>query len=404
MGEVVKIYQENIVQKRKFKIMSNGAVQTPAGNGNSSNNSRGFLGTLKEYWVIIAAVITGVTYVVSSITGIQKDIEKHDESIGEIKKNYVELNGTIEHLSSIVDDDHEIFLELASSIKDEPAYKLALRDDYEVKTVKVENEEYLAEPLWTNDSVIGSDIGGDIVYKAEDLYNTLILTSYKDVENEVYFLGRFNENNHWNGRCIMNVYNGDNLVSIFEGMYDDGELFSYKRVTEENGDTWVINDRVKEKEYNRGETWKYEKKKEFVKDFTLENVKDKQVMTVDSFLTSIDYRLRSYYNGRTFDGKYKDETGNAYLVKYKEDGNVDILYKGKFINGKFHDQDKDAKSWFISWGNDDDGYYYYIGKFTNGDHGKEPTPWKPLEQEEIDEIVNPNEYKCLLPGLIKGNL
>lgn len=384
-----------ITYERKIRVMSdNGQV---SGDKPNKPNLKEIFNTVKEVLGVLVVVGGVAFYIISTLTAHGKDIENLKSEVSDMKENLEDIKGQINELTSLVKQDHEIFLDMASAKTSESAYIVKMKDIYEVKTESVHNEEYLVAPLWDENTVIASDISGDIVYKAEDLYNTPIITSYFEDGKEVYFYGRFNENNHWNGKCLLNVYSGDNLISIFEGMYDDGSLFSYKRVYGENSDKWTINDRVDQGKYNSGETWVYSKTEEFIKDFTIENVKEKQIITVDNFIASREEKLLSYYKGNTANGLYNDNTGDAYLVKYKEDGDVSILYKGRFKDGDF--QDTTGEAWFVSWGDQNDGYYHYKGKFNNGKHGKAPTPWKPMTQEQINDVVNPERFNCPLTGL-----
>lgn len=74
------------------------------------------------------------------------------------------------------------------------------------------------------------------------------------------------------------------------------------------------------------------------------------------------------------------------------------LYVGKIKDGE--ENDNTGNAWSIGWGYADDGYYYYKGKFSNGEREKTPKNWKPMTQEEADSIVNPNDFNCSLQGLV----
>lgn len=378
---------------------------------NQGNFWERFINGIKIVGAILAVfgvVIGASLYVGTNIERHNNQIEVLQNDAKEAKNSYKEIDKKIDELTDLVKSDHEIFLEIASLGTSETPYSIQLKDQYQVRVVEVENELYLSAPSWEGGTMIGNDFNGDTVYKSDDLYNKLIITSYLDGEKEVYFCGRFNENNHWNGKCILNVYEGDKLISIFEGVYDDGEIYSYKTVTvkkdDENKeeDIWLINDRINQGEYNSGETWKYTKTEEYIKSFTLEDVKEQQIATFEKFISTRNEKLLGYYKGNTSNGLYNDDTGNAYLEKYKSDGNLDFLYVGKMKNGYPHDNTKNA--WSVAWGYANDGYYYYIGTFTNGNHGKPPKNWKPMTQEEINEKVNPDDFEYPLTGLVDDNL
>jgi len=368
------------------------------------------LGMVTLFLGIVSTIAIAVIAVIRPLAIQGKDIEALKGDVKELDANYDDMNYKIDNLTDLVKEDHEIFLELAAIDTEGSTYNILFKDIYRIRTEEVKSEEYLASPSWEDGDVIASDAKGDIIYNPEDLYNKPIITSYLDGSNEVYFYGRFNENNHWNGKCILNTYNEDKLVSIFEGIYDDGELFSYKTASvsisdeNDNGEIWLINNRIHQGEYDSGETWKYTKTNDFVKGFTLEDVKEKQILTCDKVLNSKNEKLLSYYKGNIANGLYNDETGNAYLVKYKMDGDVRYLYKGRMKEGKAHDDSGDA--WEFSWGHADDGYHYHKGGFEDGKPINIKKDWNdPVEQEFINSVINPDKFNCPLTGLIElGNI
>ena len=77
----------------------------------------------------------------------------------------------------------------------------------------------------------------------------------------------------------------------------------------------------------------------------------------------LDGPLEGYYAGETSDGLYNDTTGNAYLVKYFENGLTKTIYKGNFVDGQFNDET--GKAWYIVK-EEDTEYMYYKGIFHNG--------------------------------------
>lgn len=359
--------------------------------------------------IVVGGIFPGIIWVISTLSEHNADINyiKEDfahiyEDINEIDEKYDSLNSNIEKLAASVDDNREISIQLESLIQNESAYKIVFQDTYKIKIETIKNEEYLAQPSWKSEDIIASDVEGDIIYKAEDLYNVPILTSYMEGNNEIYFYGRFNESNHWNGKCILNVYNEDKLVSIFEGIYDDGMLFSYKRIVEGKDSNWILNDRKRQGNYNSGETWTFEKTEDFIKGFNVESVKEKQILTIRKFLTSKSERLLSYYKGNTSNNLYNDTTGNAQYVKYKDNGDVDFLYVGDVVNGKL--TDKSGKAWCISWGNAEDGYYFYQGQIINGHHQGTSKDLHLMTPDVISDKVNPEYFNCPLTGLIDSNI
>ncbi len=249
-----------------------------------------------------------------------------------------------------------------------------------------------------------------------------LLIPYIDGEQEVIFYGQYNDKYHWNGDCVINVYENGNLVFIMNASYNDGALGEYCQIFPDEVDldkpdsdgiehkkVWIVSHRNRVEEvdvtgkksvYNEGETLYYTREKErYEQKFKFEEVTGNDVVNANNFETSIELsgaKVERYYNGRTSNGMFNDETGNAYLVKYDENEDVKYLYRGKMVEGKEHDEN--GGSWFIGIGKDGENYYYYDGKFEHGHHA--PITWPPLTQEEIDNLINPADYKCSLKGLV----
>lgn len=384
--------EKNIITfERKLEIMSN--------NGTSrSDKIKEFINTTGGFLAFIAIIGAAIFYVVATLTRYGFQIDGLNEKFGDFEESYKEMNEQMQSSKELSEEDHEILIELAANIKEEVAYNVELLNSSFARTETIDNEVFLSKPNLENSYAIAKDWNGDTTYKVSDFYNTPIITSYKEGGNDVYFYGMYNENGNWSGTCILNTYNGDNLVSIFEGVYEDGNLYRYRRVVDEGDGAWLVTDRIRQDDYNIGETWRYTKQSEFVKDFTKETVKEKQISNVSNFLASRKERLMGYYNGRTSGGRYNDDTGDAYLVKYKDDGDVEFLYVGKFKNGYPDDNTGDA--WSIGWGHANDGYHYFKGAFYNNDHKETKESMKVITKEEIKEKVNPKMFKCPLTGLI----
>lgn len=374
-----------------------------ANNGQSRNERiKEFINTTGGFLTFIAIIVGASAYVVTSLTKHGDGIERLNEKFDGIEENYADMQSQIWHFTELSNEDHKILVNLAARSKEETAYNVEVLNAEFARTTTINNEVFLSDLNLNASYMFAKDWNDDITYTVEDLCNYPIITSYKEGDNDVYFYGRYNENGNWNGTCILNTYNGDDLVSIFEGVYEDGTLFSYKRVSDEKDGTWLITDRISQDSYNVGKTWKYTKTTAFTKSFDIQNIQEKQMMTVDKFLNSINENLISYYKGNTSNGLYNDDTGNAYLVKYKEDGDVELLYKGGFKDG--YPNDNTGNAWSIAWGYANDGYHYFKGKFVNNDHKRTKDFLKPMTQEEINEKVNPNDFDCLLTGLIVQDL
>lgn len=269
----------------------------------------------------------------------------------------------------------------------------------------VKNEKFLNLALVENTEVIAVDSLTQKTYKTEELINQKLLISYTEGENqEIFFYGQYNKNNHWDGDCIINVYENDNLKLITEANYNDGEILNYKQVftytTTSNVDVWSISERERindgENDYNNGDSWNYYKVGEYRKDFEIDQVMPINILSVDEVKNSMTTHLEGYYHGNTKNGKYNDETGDAYLIKYFADGDIRTLYSGHFVDGKFNDTTNNA--WYITKTEETD-YMYYKGFFSEGVTGNNPDSYFENEidnPERIKDILIENDFNLSL--------
>ena len=220
---------------------------------------------------------------------------------------------------------------------------------------------------------------------------------YKENGQEVYFLGQYNAEYHWDGNCIINVYRKNRLVLVTNANYDNGKLQDYRQVLEGKGSTWIISNRKAHKNYNSGENWSYYKNSEITKKFSMSNVKVSDIIGVEKIKSKFsDSDLEGYYHGRTGNGKYNDDIGKAYLVKYFKDSKyVKTLYQGRFEDGEFEDSTGDA--WYIVK-EENTNYMYYKGIFEGGTAKyKDDKHFRnPLTKADIDEIIKGCSFNCEL--------
>lgn len=249
------------------------------------------------------------------------------------------------------------------------AFKTNLVDGVSIN-MKMQNlDVILMEPKWTSDQIIAVDPMSNKLYKASELVETPLLIPYTQNDMEVYFLGKYSENNRWDGKCILNCYLNDQINTILEAYYDDGKLLNYKQVMVDylkDQKVWVVTDRENNGAYNSGVTrifaWKNMKEKNYSQD----TVQAEYIYDVDDFMEIIDTTLLSYYIGNTSDGKYNDNTGNAILIKYDVDGTILTFYKGNLKNGNLEDNTNTA--WEIARDprKGTEHYLYYKGIFKDG--------------------------------------
>lgn len=258
--------------------------------------------------------------------------------------------------------------------------------------------------IFDNGEIIGTDANSNEGETKESLQNTTFIIKYQENGEDVFFYGKYNEYGQWDGECIINRYQGSNLTFIMEAVYDSGKLVKYRQVFRGTNDSrqeiWYVSDRQVEEEGNSGETITYYFYGDYKKDFDIENASSDNMMNVDKFLETIPSNVEGYYSGYTSDGRYNDDSGNAYMVKYDLEGNVRYLYKGRIKNGVADDDSGNA--WELSWGYAEDGYHYHNGKFSGGEAIGTDKSWiYPVDQDFINSIVNPDDFNCPLTRLIK---
>lgn len=384
------------------------AIQALIENNNKKNIKRNVLK------FIATGIIAGFLAIIGETVFCKiSDFANMPQNIKEIQTQLQGMEGKQDSLQTEVDkiknlgitakfDSYDTSIKwIIEYLSQNSGLKLSLAEGVSIETEKIDNNVYLVEPTWTGREIIAIDVVSNKAYRADELSYIPLLIPYMEDGQEVYFYGQFNENNHWDGKCIINVYKNDKLTAIMDAVYDDGKRMEYKQVQADskNGkDVWVISDRKDEDTYNSGETWIYSRKNVPSKKFTMESVEAEYIFDTEDFLTSMDMELMSYYNGNTSDGKYNDETGKAFLVIYADDGTILTLYQGCFKNGTLNDDTYNA--WEIARNpkTGADKYMYYRGKFKDGkadaeNDDKNIVTENDLSLQRIFEIVNESEIK-----------
>lgn len=255
-----------------------------------------------------------------------------------------------------------------------------------IDTISIEpNDKNTSYASLVSTTCIGTDSDGK-AYIAEDLIDEKILLTYTEDDKEVYFLGQYNENYHWDGYCVTNAYYLDGtLYGICESNFDDGKRLDYKSLceSESNAHEWIYSDKVCNEKNNSGTNILYSFDYNKEKNFTNTNARITDIIYVDDFVENIKPTIRTYYSGNTSNGKYNDDTGNAYEIIYNDDGTIKTLYVGKFEDGTFNDNTGNA--WDIAY-SDDGGYYVYnTGEFKDGRAVNRSTT--PIDIDRINEII-----------------
>lgn len=243
----------------------------------------------------------------------------------------------------------------------------------------------------SSDTCIGTDSEGN-VYIAKNLVDKTILLTYTEDDKEIYFLGQYNKNYHWNGYCVINTYDADGkLNSINESNFDDGNRLDYESYyLSDKQNEWIYTDRDCKKEINEGISIRYKSNFSKQKNFTATNVRVSDLIYIESMKEYDNKEILSYYMGKTSNGVYNDDSGNAYLVRYNSEGFVSVYYKGNFKDGDF--EDENAIEIVLDESDNINKYFLYNGGFTRGERISDDGI-KYITQDEINTILKENGCK-----------
>lgn len=257
------------------------------------------------------------------------------------------------------------------------------------------NEDVYYSSLNLGDGIVAVGIDST-EYTAEDLQNQPIIIAYQENGQDVFFMGQFDENNQWDGECLINVYKDGQFVIATEALYDSGKRIEYEQLFPDNG-RWIYSKREDRDEFNGGDTWTYELAGTVKQQISSDSPKAEDMIRPSDIEDAIDKVRLSHYHGNTSDGKYNDDTGNAYLIEYYDDGYTRLLYQGRFSDGLQDDGTGDA--WQIAKGADTD-YMLYKGIFQSGQQAQsqnDAKEWEnPVQESTIEEYTKGKPYESEL--------
>lgn len=358
--------------------------------------------------IIVAVIGWAIHDLPNEVDELDKTVSNVNTRLEILEGNYAILNSQIWSMNKLASDNQ------GSSTDMDAESNSALDTDVLLASTELtagmlehppkekDDNFFVNMNIYQNDTIIGFNLQTNENVTKESMENDPFIMQYEEKGEEVFFYGQFNEHSQWNGNCIINRYKNSKLKSVMEAFYNNGELESYQEIfigtNLQNQKIWYVSNRVVENGRMSGETVTYFFYGDYEKRFNNETIRKEDILTINDFIVTIPSTVEGYYNGYTSDGKYNDESGNAYLIKYTPNGTVRYLYKGKIKNG--YPNDDTGNAWSISLGYANDGYYYYKGIFKNGEHGKAPKNWEPMTQEDIKDKVNPNDFAYPLTGLV----
>lgn len=258
-----------------------------------------------------------------------------------------------------------------------------------------------AAPSWEREQIIAVDPVTNELFSAVELVNQRILVPYEMNGEQILFCGQYNKKNHWDGKCIINVYKNGILTVLTEAVYNNGELMKYKQVipdvNKSGKEVWIVSDRVHSENFNSGDSWSYKRQGGYIQKFDLKDAAPEDILNITQFKKEKCNVLEGFYHGNTSDGKYNDGTGKAYMVKYDSWGYVRTLYVGRVKDGDFEDDTGEA--WYIVRDEEKNtDYMYYKGAFHNGKPiSSDPDDFiNPYSFRDIDDTIKSYQFECTL--------
>lgn len=175
--------------------------------------------------IITIVAILPTALLSSRLTRVNNKVKDVSEAISSTQKDVDSLSERVTSMEDCLGKDGGVQEQL-----DELSKKL----DAMVSNASTGNTQVSKNtntPVVTPSAIVGADASGR-EYRAFELVNRPVILTYVENNNEVYALGQWNENYHWNGLCVVNVYSPDEqLCEIREVTFKDGVRTKYRSVT-----------------------------------------------------------------------------------------------------------------------------------------------------------------------------
>ena len=341
--------------------------------------------------LVATAIVTALS-ILPKIYSIPQRIKLLETEIVKLTNEYNILNDKINNSYSTNSDNMET-----------NTYIINIEENLLKQSQDINDQaSKLLEPDWVYSDIIAKNLKTNEEYTANQLANKKILFQYKTADIVNFFYGQFNENNHWDGVCIINSYENECLKSIIEAVFDDGKLKKYKKaismLAESEWRIWRFSDRICKGIYSYGTNWdylRYDTINEIPIQFELDKITIDNIIRVNDFEKTIreSSSIDRYYCGNTINDIYNDDTDIAYEIRYNASNEtIKSLYIGRFKNGTFSDNTGEAK--IIRLDNEDE-YFYYKGNFEKGKRIGDVTKVN-LTIDEIIEILDGITFNCEL--------
>lgn len=330
-------------------------------------------------------------------------LDSMDKSIDDFKeetaKELQDMKGSVDKLNDKVDGISNDVNMIKGTLYGTDCYKAGNEFVSALTTLCADT----TQKEWRTDTIVAVDEKTGIAFSAGELSGERLLLNYTVDGYENLFYGQFSENNHWDGECIINSYKDGELWFIADTEYDDGNLLRYRQVFEaeqvvtiggksSTEAVWVVSERECVDGVYIGESTSYLRAESVLKDFEIEDADVTNVIGTGQFIQRYMSVVVSYYSGDTANGAYEDNSGDAYLVKYDDNGKVVLLYKGGFEDGNMND--KTGKAWYVLWEGTE--YVYYNGNFEDGHRADNDGLEHITSYNRLSELTLGKGFSCKL--------
>ena len=388
-SRIIKMPKKNVIQEENSNNVNNQKISAKA--------IIEIIGAIFTIVSLLAILFGAYNYVESKFDKLNDKLNeclKKDEinnlttDVSEMREYLYSDDGVKDQLGEFSDKmDKVTNLLNITAIKADVTTEEYIRSNVSI----VDNDISNSTSSISSDTCIGTDSEGN-VYIAKNLVDKTILLTYTEDDKEIYFLGQYNKNYHWNGYCVINTYDADGkLNSINESNFDDGNRLDYESYyLSDKQNEWIYTDRDCKKEINEGISIRYKSNFSKQKNFTATNVRVSDLIYIESMKEYDNKEILSYYMGKTSNGVYNDDSGNAYLVRYNSEGFVSVYYKGNFKDGDF--EDENAIEIVLDESDNINKYFLYNGGFTRGKRISDDGI-KYITQDEINTILKENGCK-----------
>lgn len=348
----------------------------------------------------IALITVGITLFVSTastdtkISELTTDVQIISSQVSQIFDSIKRLDSRIDTVADRTPSQTEVSI----TVRPLQNFVDASENDFGILDAYAEESKPLSATLVFNSA--NSD-----EYTASEIAGQKLLLPYIADGQECFFYGQVDQNGRWDGNCLINIYKRGILVLITEAEYTNGRLLTFQQAfpttTGNNKAVWAISKRTAHQGFSSGETWYYFRKGDYAQPFLYDNVTENDVLSVADFQNKVGKVLEGYYQGNSSNGKFNDSTGNAYMVKFfengtvSENGTVRTLYCGNIKNGNFDDSTGNA--WMIGKSDLQSNYSYYKGPFSNGSASQNSKYWEVnISQTRINELLAGMKFGCEL--------